>query len=51
MGCFMPDFLLRYNPLFADLRDDPEFLSIVEQARVGAARVRAAIDRMLEGIR
>jgi hypothetical protein len=47
MGCFLPDFLLRYNPLLADLRGDPEFKSIVKTAQLGSVRVRAEMDRRL----
>jgi serine/threonine protein kinase len=47
MGCFMPDFLGRYNPFLAELRDEPEFQSIVKRARLGSIRVRAEIDRHL----
>jgi serine/threonine protein kinase len=50
MGCCMPDFLGRYNPFLADLRDEPEFQSIVKRARLGSIRMRAEIDRRLAGI-
>jgi hypothetical protein len=46
----MPDFLGRYNPFLADLRDEPEFQSIVKRARLGSIRMRAEIDRRLAGI-
>jgi TolB-like protein len=46
-GCFMPDFLLRYNPFLVQLRADSDFQSIVEQARRGTARMRALVDRTL----
>ena len=44
MGCLMPDFFVRYNPFLANLRDDPEFQSIVTSAHLGSIRMRAAID-------
>jgi serine/threonine protein kinase len=50
MGCFLPDFFVRYNPFLAGLRDDPEFQSIVEQARRGAVRVRPQMDRTVAEI-
>jgi eukaryotic-like serine/threonine-protein kinase len=50
MGAFMPDFLMRYDSALADLRDDPEFKSIVRSAQLGSIRVRAAIDRLLAPI-
>jgi hypothetical protein len=50
MGCFMPDFLGRYNPFLADLRNEPGFQSIVKRARLGSIRTRAEIDRHLARI-
>lgn len=50
MGCCMPDFLGRYNPFLADLRNDPEFQSIVKRPRLDSIRLRAEIDRHLARI-
>ena len=46
----MPDVVTRLNVALADLRNEPEFKSIVRSAQPGSIRVRAFFNRVLARI-